>query len=213
MLTVHHLGLSQSERVVWICEELGISYELNRYDRGADGMAPKDYKALHPLGTSPIITDGEIVLPESGAIVEYINNKYGAGRLGVAPYAANYASYLFWFHFANGTMMPNEMIGLDGPPGTPEALGGFMAPIMRERRKRSWALVEQRLGEAAYFAGPDFTAADVMMVFALTTMRAFAPWDASGYPNVLAYLQRIGGRPAYRRAMQKGDPELSPVLS
>src|SRR6202789_4607210 len=98
MLTVHHLGVSQSERIVWLCEELEIPYELKRYDRDpVTRLAPPEYKALHPLGTAPIITDGDVVLPESGAIIEYIIGKYGKGRLAGAPTPPNFAAALFWF--------------------------------------------------------------------------------------------------------------------
>jgi glutathione S-transferase len=103
MLTVHHLGISQSERIVWLCEELEIPYRLERYDReGGRGRAPAAYKALHPAGTAPVITDGDVVLAESGAIVEYIIQEHGNGRLSVAKGQPNFADYLFWFHFANG---------------------------------------------------------------------------------------------------------------
>ncbi len=210
MLTVHHLGVSQSERIVWLCEELGIPYELKRYDRDpVTRLAPPEYKALHPLGAAPIITDGDVVLPESGAIIEYIIGKYGNGRLTVGPEAPNYADYLFWFHFANGTMMPRHMqlLGRPGDDETPRAR------FMRERAEATWTLVEQRLGEAPYFAGPELTAADIIMVFILTTMRAFTQRDLAPYPNIRAYLQRIGARPAYQRAMAKGDPDMTPALS
>src|SRR5262249_21663526 len=106
MLVVHHLGISQSERIVWLCEELGIPYELKRYDRDPQTrMAPADYKALHSMGQAPIITDGDVVLPESGAIMEYIIGKYGDGRLAAKPTDKNFADYLYWFHFANGSFM------------------------------------------------------------------------------------------------------------
>jgi glutathione S-transferase len=210
MLTVHHLGVSQSERIVWLCEELGIPYELRRYDRDpVTRLAPPEYKALHPLGAAPIITDGDVVLPESGAIIEYIIGKYGNGRLTVGPEAANYADYLFWFHFANGTMMPRQMRMIGAQPGADETP---MQRFVRERAESSWRLVDQRLGEAPYFAGDELTAADIIMVFVLTTMRAFAPRDLSAYPNIRAYLKRIGARPAYQRAMAKGDPDMTPAL-
>jgi glutathione S-transferase len=212
MLTVHHLGVSQSERIVWLCEELDIPYELKRYDRDAvTRMAPPEYKAIHPLGTAPIITDGDLVLPESGAIMDYIIGRYGNGRLAVAPDAPNFADYLFWFHFANGSMMPRQVAGMAS------ALAGIeespRARMIRERGERAWALVEDRLGKADYLAGAEFTAADIIMFFPLTTMRAFTPRDISAYPNIRAYLQRIGSRPAYRRAMEKGDPQMAPMLS
>ena len=212
MLTVHHLGVSQSERIVWLCEELGIPYELKVYDRDATTrLAPADYKALHPLGTAPIITDGDVVLPESGAIIEYIIGKYGNGRLAVAPDQPNFADYLFWFHFANGSMMPSQMRMMMA-----NATGAAETPVMRFMRERSetvWRLVENRLGEAPYFAGDEFTAADIIMGFALTTMRAFVPRELDGNPNIRAYLKRVGERPAYKRAMAKGDPKMAPMLA
>jgi glutathione S-transferase len=211
MLTVHHLGVSQSERIVWLCEELGIPYELKRYDRDpVTRLAPPEYKALHPLGTAPIITDGDVVLPESGAIIEYIIGKYGDGRLSVGPEAPNYADYLFWFHFANGTMMPRQMRMMGAQPDADETP---VQRFMRERAESSWSLVDQRLAKAPYFAGEELTAADIIMVFVLTTMRAFAQRDLSAHPNIRAYLKRIGARPAYQRAMAKGDPDMTPALS
>src|SRR5438270_1486422 len=103
MLTVHHLGKSQSERIVWLCEELGIPYELKCYAR-APLLAPPEYKALHPIGAAPVITDGELVLAESGAIVQYITSRYGAGRLALTDGHPHFAAFLYWFHFANGTL-------------------------------------------------------------------------------------------------------------
>jgi len=211
MLTVHHLGISQSERIVWLCEELGIPYELKRYDRDATTrLAPAEYKALHPMGTAPVITDGSVVLAESGAVMEYIIGKYGHGRLAVGPDKPNFADYLFWFHFANGSMMPSQMAGLGAKPGAEESP---RQRFMRERADRGWAMVEERLGQVPYLAGQEFTAADIITLFPLTTMRAFVPRDISKYPNILAYLKRIGERPAYRRAMEKGDPQMTPMLS
>ncbi|MHC2324808.1 glutathione S-transferase [Bradyrhizobium diazoefficiens] len=105
MLTVHHLGKSQSERIVWLCEELEIPYELKRYARDSVTMlAPPDYKALHPIGAAPVITDGDLVLAESGAIVDYIMARYGNGRLVLRPDDPDFAQFLYWFHFANGTL-------------------------------------------------------------------------------------------------------------
>ena len=209
-LTVHHLGRSQSERIVWLCEELGIPYELNRYAR-APLLAPPDYKALHPIGTAPTITDGELVLAESGAIVQYIISRYGKGRLALPPDHADFAPYLFWFHFANGTlqaqagrcMILNRLkLAQDDP----------VLVAQRARLDHSFDLVEARAREAAYFAGDHFTAADIMMGFSLTTMRYFLPYDLTRLPNLRAYLRRIGDRPAYRRAMQKGDPDMALLL-
>lgn len=210
MLTIHHLGVSQSERIVWLCEELGIPYELKVYERDrVTRLAPADYKALHPMGVAPVITDGDLVLAESGAIMDYIIAKYGNGRLTLGPKDATFTDYLFWYHFANGTMMPSEMSAMiasrlpaDNP--TAQALMG--------RSNRAHALVEARLGQVPYFAGEQFTAADIIMVFALTTMRAFTARKLDDFPNIRAYLTHIGERPAYRRAMAKGDPGMVPML-
>ena len=212
-LVVHHLGVSQSERIVWLCEELGIDYTLKVYDRDpVTRLAPAEYKALHPVGTAPVITDGEVVLGESGAIMEYIIGKYGQGRLALGPDSPNFADYLYWMHFTNASLISSEMIrivtGALGIPADDPRLA-----FSRGRADTAFSLVEQRLGEAAYFAGPAFSAADIMMVFALTTMRVFAPRDLAAFPNIRAYLQRIGARPGYQRAMAKGDPGLTPLLS
>lgn len=212
-LVVHHLGVSQSERIVWLCEELDTPYELKLYDRDPTSrMAPAAYKALHPMGIAPVIDDGDVRISESGAIVEYILGRYGGGRLVVASDQPNYADYLFWLHFANGSLVANEMLAmvsmvLGAAPDHP-AMG-----MIRDRASRAYGLVEARLGETPYFAGDELTAADIMMVFGLTTLRAFAPRDFKDQPNIRAYLQRIGARPAYRRAMEKGDPGLTPMLT
>ena len=210
MLTVHHLGLSQSERIVWLCEELGIPYEFKRYDRLPTGMGPPEYKALHPLGSAPTITDGDLALAESAAIMEYIIGKYGDGRLAVRPDQPQYADYLYWFHFANGSFVPAEMGVIFH-----RMMGGSeeSAPFIIERAERLWGLVEQRLGEAPYFAGDIFTAADIIMGFPLTTGRMFTPHDLANYPNIRAWLGRIGQRPAYRRAMKLAEPQMEPMLT
>ena len=213
MLTVHHLGKSQSERIVWLCEELGIPYELKHTARDSRTMlAPAPYKALHPIGSAPVITDGDLVLAESGAIVEYIIAKYGNGRLTLPPSHPDFAQYLYWFHFANGTlqagmgrlMMLNRLkLDSDNP----------VLATSKARVDRAFDLVDARVREAEYFAGKDFTAADIMMGFSLTTMRYFQPYDLGRCPNVVKYLARIGARPAYRRAMEKGDPGMALLLT
>ncbi len=213
MLTAHHLGRSQSERIIWLCEELEAPYALKRYERDpATILAPPEYKALHPMGAAPVITDGALVLAESGAIAEYIMAKHGGGRLAPGPDHPDFAQYLYWFHFANGSLQPvmgrNMVLRRLGlPPGNPVLLA------MQDRLHRAFDVVEARLGEADHFAGCEFTAADIMAVFSLTTMRLFLPLDLAPYPNILAYLQRIGARPAYQRAMQKGDPDMMPLLT
>ena len=213
MLRIHHLGHSQSERIVWLCEELGLPYELQHYVRDpVTRLSPPELMALHPLGAAPLVRDGDLLLAESAAIVEYIVVKHGGSRLKLGPDHPDYANYLYWFHFANGNLQPvmgrlmmvsRAKLSTDHP----------VQVSVKLRVDRVMALVETRLGEASYLAGSEFTAADIMSVFTLTTMRLFQPLDLAPYPNIRAYLQRIGDRPAYRRAMAKGDPDLSPMLT
>jgi glutathione S-transferase len=211
--TVHHLGRSQSERIVWLCEELGLPYELKVYDRDPVTMlAPPEYKALHPIGAAPVITDGAVVLAESGAIVDYILARHGGGRLAVGPADPGFADYLYWLHFANGTLQPAMgrmmiLARLKLPEGDP------VQAAMRGRLERALGFVEARLGQVPWLAGQAFTAADIMTVFSLTTMRGFFPVDLAPYPNTRAYLARVGAREGYRRAMAKGDPGMTPMLT
>lgn len=213
MLTVHHLGKSQSERIVWLCEELGISYDLKVHDRHpVTRLAQSEYKSLHPIGAAPVIVDGDVVLAESGAIVEYIVARYGKGRLVLSSEHPDFASFLYWFHFANGSLQPamgrNMILGrLNLPADNP------VLRAMKERLDLLLGLVERRLAKVQYLAGDSLTTADIMVVFSLTTMRLFLSLDLKPYPAILAYLQRIGRRDAYRRAMAKGDPGMVPLLT
>jgi glutathione S-transferase len=189
MLTVHHLRKSVSDRVLWLCEELGIPYELKTYDREPSMAAPPEYKALSAFGTAPVIKDGDLTLGESGAVVEYICMKHGGGRLVLGPDHADYADYLFWYHFANGSMVPAFMIehitGAAGIPAGPSPTRG----------ERVTEMIEVRLGEADYFAGSTFTAADVMMVLPRFAERI----DLAALPNTRAYIERVTARPAWQR--------------
>jgi glutathione S-transferase len=211
-LIVHHLQLSQSERIVWLCEELAIPYELRCYERHPrTGEAPAQYKALHPMRLAPVVEHDGRVLAESGAIIEYLLRKYGNGRLEVGGDERNFADYLFWFHFANATLMSSEQtIVVASLLGTD--VSNEVVALLNERSERAWSLIEHRLGEADYFAGDGFTAADVMMLFPLTTMRIlatlrkFTQRDLTPLPNIRRYLQRVTARPAYRRAMEKAEP-------
>jgi glutathione S-transferase len=213
MLTVHHLGKSQSERIVWLCEELEIPYALTRYARDAATMlAPADYKALHPIGTAPVITDGDVVLAESGAVVEYIVEKYGEGRLKLPASHPDFAQFLYWFHFANGTLQAN-MGRLMILNRLKLADDNQILLSTKSRVDRAFDLLDQRAREAEYLAGYEFTLADIMIVFSLTTMRYFQPYDLSRCPNIIRYLGRISARPAYRRAMEKGDPGMALLLT
>ena len=209
MLTVHHLRISQSERIVWLCEELGLDYALKLYDRRADNrLAPDEYKALHPMGIAPVIQDDDLVLGESGAIIEYIVAKHGGGRLVPTKDDPDFADHLFWFHLANGTMMTNGMMAI----AAVQAGATEMPPFVADRTRKAWAMVEQRLGEAEFFGGRQLTTADIMMGFQLTTSRAFNNMSLDAMPNIKAHLQRIGQRPAYQRAMAKAEPGMPPKL-
>jgi glutathione S-transferase len=211
MLTIHHLGKSQSERVVWLCEELAIPYELVRHTRDATtGLSPPSLKALHPMGTGPVMVDDGVVMAESGAIVQYIIEKHGGGRLALKPGHPDYAHYLYWFHFANASLQPlmgrnMQLHRLKLAPETPLLVSTL------ERLDRALRWMDKRLGEADWLAG-EFTAADIMTVFSLTTMRYFFPADWGAYPSVKAYLKRVAARPAYQSAMSKGDPGMALLL-
>jgi glutathione S-transferase len=209
MLTVHHLGRSQSERIVWLCEELGLDYELKRYERDpVTRLAPPEYKALYPIGTAPVIIDGALVLGESGAIMEYIIAKYGGGRLGRQHGHPEFAAYLYWLHFANASfqaLLHRTLVArrLEPPPEH------RVLADLQKRLERALDYLDGRLAQAPYLAGSELTAADIMIVFSLTTMRTFTPYDLKPYAHVLAYLRRIGAREAYQRAMRKGDPGMA----
>jgi glutathione S-transferase len=212
MLTVHHLGRSQSERIVWLCEELGLDYELKRYERDpVTRLAPAEYKALHPIGTAPVITDGDLVLGESGAIIEYIIAKYGGGRLARQKGHPEFANYLYWLHFANGSFQALLHRTLIARRLEPKAEHPVLANL-QARLSAALEFMNQRLGEADYLAGDELTAADIMMLFSLTTMRSFTAYGLKPYPQILAYLRRIGAREAYQRAMRKGDPGMTLLL-
>ena len=200
MITIHHLSTSRSERIVWLAEELGLEYRLERFKREANGAAPEPMKALHALGKAPVIRDGDTLLAESGAIVEYIVQRHGKGRLAVAPDAAEYPRYVYWMHFAEGSLMSLMLIALV-LSRIPEASESVVRTRILDRMKQMLAYVDAEFGGRDYFAGSEFTAADVMMVFPFTTMRKFLDYDISPYANIAAYLGRIEARPAYRKAM------------
>lgn len=213
MLTVHHLGKSQSERIIWLCEELGLPYELKHYKRDpVTILAPPELKALHPMQAAPLIEDDGLLLAESGAIMDYILAKYGNGRLVLGPDHPDFAQYLYWYHFTNGNLQPNMgrnmmLRRVQLPADDPTRLGN------QARLTRALDWLDTRLGEATWLAGSEFTAADIMIVFTLTTMRIFLPLDLAPWPHILDYLERVGERPAYRAAMHKGDPDMVPMLT
>ena len=209
MLTVHHLRISQSERIVWLCEELGIEYDLKLYNRDPETrLAPPELKALHPMEIAPLIEDGDTLLGESGAIVEYIIGKYAPDTdLVPSPDHPDFADHLYWFHFANATFMTNGMMQI-----AVNAVEAEMPPSLGKRVTNAWKQIETRLGEADYFGGSQLTTADIMMGFQLTTSRAFNNMSIEGMPNVQAYLKRLGERETYQHAFAKAEPGMPPKL-
>ena len=205
MITVYHLETSRSERVVWLMEELGLDYELKAFPREPSGAAPPPFKEAHPIGKAPVLRDGDTVLAESGAIVDYIVHRHAQGRLALAPGNPAYARYVYWLHFAEGSLMSLMLIALV-LSRIPEASASPVTARIRERMKQMLAFVDSELAAGPWFAGAEFTAADVMMVFPFTTMRLFLDYDLAPYRNILAYLERIAARPAYRKAMSLADP-------
>ena len=206
MLTIHHLGVSQSDRLVWLCEELEIPYELKIHQRDPM-LSPQSIKDLHPLGAAPIIQDGDLTLAETGACVEYIIHKHGNGRLVLSPSHKDYATYLYWFHYASATLAPSTsrimvlnlaQVDKSNP----------IYKIMGDKQHGYFQLMDDHLKTRTWLAGEEFTAADIMPIFALTTGRAFSSTDLSAYPNILAYLKRVTSRPAYQRYHEKADPTL-----
>lgn len=211
MLIVHHLGISQSERIVWLCEELGVEYQLVLHTRNpVNLLSPLSLTSIpgNALGAAPIIQDGSLTLAESGAIAEYIIHKYGGGRLILSPDHPNYTDYLYWFHHANGGLQACAMRVMyiqfaktpDDNPVKIDLLQRF-DKVLRQMDKR----LEKT---SKYLAGDEFTVADIMSGFTLVTGRYFVPMSFKPFPNIVAYLGRIGERPAYRRAMAKGDKGL-----
>ena len=210
MITIHHLGVSQSDRVEWLMEELGLPYELKWYDRGEDFLAPAEYRALHPAGTAPIIEDGDLVLGESTAIVEYLSQRYGQGRLSVPVSAPDYPHYLYWMQFNNNLQ---SILFIKLAFQSMGAEPGMENPMMTTTMRREdgiYNALEQRLGESEYLGGPDFSCADIMSMFNLTSLAMLGARAVDdSLPNTQAYLQRVTSRPAYQKAMAIAGPEAS----
>lgn len=213
-LKVHHLQVSQSERIVFLCEELAIPYDLVLHQR-SPLLSPQSIKDLNPLGQAPIIQDTlngrAITLAESGACLEYINTVHGSNRLSLPPSHPNYTDYLYWFHFGNsnlqatiGRMMALKWSGVD--------LSSGYAKSVIDRVDLALKVIDDRVKGNTWLAGEDFTMADVMIVFSLTTMRTFAPYSLKGYNGILSYLKRISEREGYRRTRERGDPELALMI-
>jgi glutathione S-transferase len=218
MITVHHLNNSRSQRVLWLLEELGLPYEIQKYQRDPKTMlAPPELKAVHPLGKSPVITDGDAVVAESGAIIEYLLDRYGEGRLRPAAGTPERLRFTYWLHFAEGTAMNpllmklvfNRILHAPMPFFAKpiargianKVLGSFVDPNIRSQLD----FMEAELGKSEWFAGSEFSAADIQMSFPLEAAAQRAGLDASR-PRLSAFLKRIHARPAYRRALERGGP-------
>lgn len=214
MIVVHHLNNSRSQRVLWLLEELGVPYEVKRYERDAKTMlAPPELLAVHPLGKSPVITDGDKTIAETGAIVEYLLDAYGQGRLVPPAGSAERLRFTYWLHYAEGSAMTPLLLKLvftalpARAPGllkglvktiAAKAQSGFVDPQIRSH-VGYW---ETELTKSEWFAGADFTAADVVMSFPLEAAAARA--GAGSRPRIKAFLDRIHARPAYRAALERG---------
>ena len=217
MITVHHLNNSRSQRVLWLLEELGIDYRVERYERDARTMlAPASLKNVHPLGKSPVISDGERVVAETGAIIEYLVERHGNGRLAPAAGSDARLRYSYWLHYAEGSLMPLMVMTLIFNrivPGSPMLIRPIAAGIVKAVHRQFLGpntrlhldYVESELGRSTWFAGEDFTAADVQMSFPLEAAASRAG-GIDEYPRIAAFLERIHARPAYQRALQKGGP-------
>ena len=205
MITIHHLGVSQSDRVVWLMEELGLPYDLKWYDRGEDFLAPAEYRALHPAGTAPIIEDGDLVLAESTAIVEYIAQRYGEGKLTVPVADANYPHYLYWMQF-NNALQSILFIKVAAQSGGVTDDNPMMMTTQR-REEGIYRALEERLGESDYLGGPEFTCADIMSMFNLTSLEMLGARKIDeSMPNTAAYVERVSAREAYQKAMSIAGP-------
>ena len=218
MITVHHLNNSRSQRVLWLLEELGVAYEVKRYERDAKTMlAPPELLAVHPLGKSPVIVDGVVTVAESGAVIEYLIDRYGAGRLMPPAGTPERLRYTYWLHYAEGSAMPPLLLKLvfdrvaSSPTPWPistiarKIAGNVQSAFIAPQLKRHLDYMEAELVAHPWFAGGEFTAADVQMSFPLEASVARAGLNASR-PHLTGFLERIHARPAYQRALQRGGP-------
>ena len=216
MIVVHHLNNSRSQRVLWLLEELGVPYEIKRYQRDAKTMlAPPELKSVHPLGKSPVIQDGAVTLAESGAILEYLVERHGAGRLAPAPGTPERLRYTYWMHFAEGSAMPPLLLKLVFDRIERAPMPFFAKPIARaiaRRAKegfvqpnidRNLDYMESELARRPWFAGDAFSAADIQMSFPLEAAQARGGLDERR-PRLVDFLARIHARPAYGRAIERG---------
>ena len=217
MIVVHHLNNSRSQRILWLLEELGVPYEIKRYQRDAKTMlAPPELRAIHPLGKSPVITDGGLTLAESGAIVEYLADRYGAGTLMPAPGTPARLRCSYWLHYAEGSAMPPLLLKLIFRRIETAPAPFFVKPIARgiahkvlhgfvdPQLKLQLEYLEGEVGAGGWFVGEQLSVADIQLSFPLEAFAARGGLDAAHYPKLSAWLQRIHARPAYQRALQRG---------
>jgi glutathione S-transferase len=202
MVVVHHLNHSRSQRILWLLEELGTPYEIKHYLRMDNRLAPPELKAVHPLGKSPVITDGDRTIAESGAITEYLISTYGAGRLAPARDSADWWTYQQWLHFAEGTAMTPLLLALY--TGMLGEAGALLQPRIQSEIGSHLGYMSQALGERAFMVGEELTGADIMLSFVLEASRARGAF--ADHPNLVAYLERLQARPAYKTALEKGGP-------
>jgi len=201
MITVHHLQNSRSQRILWLLEELGTPYEIKKYQR-MEGipLAPPELKAVHPLGKSPVITDGDKTIAESGAIVEYLLDRYGNGRMRPKPGSDDYWKYVEWMHFAEGSAMTPLLLAL-----YTSLLGEAASPLqprVDSEIANHLSYIDAGLGDRQFFVGNELTGADIQLLFILEAAGSrLAP-----YPRLVAYRDRMHARPAYQRGIEKGGP-------
>lgn len=218
MLTVHHLEHSRSQRILWLLEELGIDYEIKAYKRDAEtSLAPPDMRDVHPLGKAPMISDGDITVAESGAIVEYLMDAYDDGTLRPAANSPERRAWTYWLHYAEGSFMPLMILSLIIGRIETAKMPFFVKPIAKgitskvrqgyldQNVKRHLDFMEATLSDSTWFAGENFTAADIQMSFALEAAEVRTNLKAE-YPNLAGFLERIRARPAYQQALEKGGP-------
>jgi len=218
MIVVHHLNNSRSQRILWLLEELGVPYEVKRYERDAKTMlAPPALLAIHPLGKSPVIVDGTVTVAESGAIIEYLVARYGGGRLIPPPDTPQRLRYTYWLHYAEGSAMPPLLLKLvfdrvaNAPVPWPisaiarRIAGTVQSDFIGPQLTRHLDYMESELGAHPWFAGEEFTAADVQMSFPLEAAAVRAGLNA-GRPRLMAFLECIHARDAYKRALERGGP-------
>lgn len=218
MVTVHHLENSRSQRILWLLEELGVDYELRRYARDPKtGLAPQSLEAVHPLGKSPVITDDDLTIAESGAIVEYLVDKYDDGTLLPLDGTAERRAYTYWLHYAEGTFMPLMIVALILGRIETAPMPFFIKPVARgivakvrdgyldRNVNKNLAFMEAALSGADWFSGDTMTAADIQMSFSVEAAEVRSRLDPD-YPQLKNFLDRIRTRPAYQRALEKGGP-------